>query len=161
MQQLRTLLCASALLSLLSSTALAQTAATGNIEGIVADASGGVLPGVPVVIRNQDTNVVRESTTDDAGRYRAPALQPGVYEVSATLTRLHGEAGGRTFGSRSGRPCRSTSGCSRPASTETISVIAEAPLIDMRRTDVSSSSTKDVHRQPPDQRPALGHVRAC
>ena len=137
MQQLRTLFCASALLSLLSSTAFAQTAATGNIEGIVTDASGGVLPGVPVVIRNQDTNVVRESTTDDSGRYRAPALQPGVYEVSATLSGF------------TGRPVpniRVQVGQTVPVDVrmqpagvaETISVVAEAPLIDVRRTDVSS-----------------------
>ena len=137
MQHLRTLLCVSALLSLFSSTALAQTAATGNIEGIVADASGGVLPGVPVVIRNQDTNVVRESTTDDAGRYRAPALQPGVYEVSATLS---------GFTARPVANIRVQVGTTVPVDirmqpagvAETISVVAEAPVIDVRRTDVSS-----------------------
>ena len=77
MQQLRTFICAAALLCAFSSAALAQTVATGNIDGVITDASGGVLPGVPVVVRNQDTNVVRESTTDASGIYRAPALQPG------------------------------------------------------------------------------------
>jgi hypothetical protein len=137
MQQLRTLFCAGALLSLLSSTALAQTAATGNIEGIVTDASGGVLPGVPVVIRNQDTNVVRETTTDGSGGYRAPALQPGVYEVSATLS---------GFSARPIPNIRVQVGQTVPVDirmqpagvAETISVVAEAPVIDVRRTDVSS-----------------------
>ncbi len=69
----------------LGGTAIAQTAATGNIEGVVTDTTGAVLPGVTVVVKNTATNVTREVVTDDAGRYRANALQPGVYEVTATL----------------------------------------------------------------------------
>ena len=69
----------------LSGIAVAQTAATGNIEGVVTDTTGAVLPGVTVVVRNTGTNVTRELVTDEAGRYRANALQPGVYEVTATL----------------------------------------------------------------------------
>src|SRR4030095_16043719 len=69
----------------LSGVAFAQTAATGNIEGVVTDTTGAVLPGVTVVVKNMGTNVPRELVTDDAGRYRANALQPGVYEVTATL----------------------------------------------------------------------------
>lgn len=68
----------------LSGTAFAQ-AASGNIEGVVTDTTGAVVPGVTVVVRNTATNVSREIVTDDAGRYRANALQPGVYEVTATL----------------------------------------------------------------------------
>ena len=45
--------------------AFAQSAATGNIEGVVTDASGGVLPGVTVVVKNIDTNVAREVTSDE------------------------------------------------------------------------------------------------
>ena len=58
----------------LSSAAFAQTAATGNIEGVVTDASGAVLPGVTVVVRNTETNATREAVTDENGRYRAAAL---------------------------------------------------------------------------------------
>jgi len=137
MQQLRTLTCAAALLCALSSAALAQTAAVGNIEGVITDASGGVLPGVAVVVRNQDTNVVRESTTDTSGIYRAPALQPGVYEVSATLS---------GFTARPVANVRVQVGQTVPVDirlqpagvTETISVVAESPVIDVRRMDVSS-----------------------
>ena len=65
--------------------ALAQTAATGTVEGLIRDATGGVLPGVTVTVRNVETNVARETVSDEGGRYRAPALQPGRYEVTATL----------------------------------------------------------------------------
>ena len=69
----------------LCGTALAQTAASGNIEGVVTDATGAVLPGVTVVVKNTATNISRDLVTDEAGRYRANALQPGVYEIAATL----------------------------------------------------------------------------
>ena len=68
----------------LGGIAEAQTAATAAIEGLVTDATGAVLPGVTVTVRNMDTNLTREFVTDGTGRYSAAALQPGRYEVSAT-----------------------------------------------------------------------------
>jgi len=70
----------------LSRVALAQTAATGTIDGIVTDNTGGVLPGVTVTIRNVNTNVTRQEVTDTVGHYRAVALQPGTYEVKVSLS---------------------------------------------------------------------------
>ncbi len=55
---------------LLSAPLFAQTAATSNIEGVVTDASGGVLSGVTVVVRNTETNLTRAAVTDGGGRYR-------------------------------------------------------------------------------------------
>ena len=45
--------------------AFAQTAATGTIEGVVSDPTGAVLPGVTVVVKNTDTGLTRELTSDD------------------------------------------------------------------------------------------------
>ena len=58
---------------------------TGTILGTITDASGGVLPGVSVTVKNTDTSRSRTVVTDSAGRYRMPLLQPGHYEVSAQL----------------------------------------------------------------------------
>ena len=80
------LLAVAAAVICVSGAAFAQTAATGNIEGVVTDATGGVLPGVTVVVKNTETNVTREvDRPTKRGRYRATALQPGTYEVTATL----------------------------------------------------------------------------
>jgi hypothetical protein len=57
----------------------------GIISGVVTDSGGGVLPGVTVTMTNQDTGVVRSTISNDAGVYRAPALEPGVYTVRAEL----------------------------------------------------------------------------
>ena len=137
MQHLRKFICAAALLCAASSTAFAQTAATGNIDGVITDASGGVLPGVPVIVRNQDTNVVRETTTDTSGIYRAPALQPGVYEVSATLSGFSAQPVAN-IRVQVGQTVAVDIRMQPAGVTETVSVVAETPLIDVRRTDVSS-----------------------
>ncbi len=121
----------------LTGVAMAQTAATGNIEGIVTDATGAVLPGVTVVVRNIATNVTRDLVTDDAGRYRANALQPGVYEVTATL----GGFQSATFGNLQvpvGQTLAADIKMRAAGVTETVTVTAESPLIDTRRTDVSN-----------------------
>src|SRR6185436_5436725 len=115
----------------------AQTAATGNIEGIVIDTTGAVLPGVTVVVKNMGTNVTRELVTDDAGRYRATALQPGVYEVTASL----GGFQSATFGNLQvpvGQTLAADIKMRAAGVTETVTVTAESPLIDTRRTDVSN-----------------------
>jgi hypothetical protein len=70
-------------------TAWAQ--ATGSIAGIVTDSSGAVLPGVTVEVTNTATNQVRTATTGPDGYYSVPLLQPGRYDVKATLS------GFRTF----------------------------------------------------------------
>jgi len=121
----------------LSGIAIAQTAATGNIEGVVTDTTGAVLPGVSVVVKNTGTNVTRELVTDGAGRYRANALQPGVYEVTAAL----GGFQTGTFGNlevQVGQTLSADLKMRAAGVTETVTVTAESPLIDTRRTDVSN-----------------------
>jgi hypothetical protein len=117
--------------------AYAQTAASGNVEGVVTDPSGAVLPGVTVVVKNLDTNVAREATTDNGGRYRAAALQPGRYEVSAALPGFAATPISDVVvqvGQTSAVDVRM-----RPEGvTETITVSGETPVIDTTRTDVNN-----------------------
>jgi len=54
------------------------------LSGIVMDASGAVIPGVTISIKNRATGVVRTVTADEAGLYSAPNLQAGSYEVTAS-----------------------------------------------------------------------------
>lgn len=53
----------------------------GTIDGTVMDASGGVVSGAKVSVRNVGTGFSIEETTDSIGYYRAPHLSPGGYEV--------------------------------------------------------------------------------
>ncbi|MBI2822618.1 MAG: TonB-dependent receptor [Acidobacteria bacterium] len=77
----------SLLLSLaLCSLALLAQVTTASISGTVKDDTGAVLPGVTVTARNLDTGKTRVLITDDAGRYRAPELDLGSYELQAELS---------------------------------------------------------------------------
>jgi hypothetical protein len=131
------LMAAAAAVTCLSGAAFAQTAATGNIEGLVTDASGSVLPGVTVVVKNIETNVAREVTSDSGGRYRATALQPGTYEVTGNLAGFQAPSLGRIevlVGQT-----QAVDVAMRPAGvSEAVTVTGETPLIDTQRTDVSN-----------------------
>src|SRR5712692_3654904 len=59
---------------------------TGAISGTVHDATGAVIPGASITIRNLDTGITRNLLSDEAGRYRAPELPLGNYEVRAELS---------------------------------------------------------------------------
>ncbi len=69
-----------------STQVYAQGAVQGSITGMVRDTSGAVLPGVtveassPVLIEKS-----RATVTDETGRYRIIALNPGTYTVTFTL----------------------------------------------------------------------------
>jgi uncharacterized protein YijF (DUF1287 family) len=55
----------------------------GRIIGSITDATGAVVTGAKVRISNTTTGVARNMSTNNAGDYVAPNLQPGTYSVSA------------------------------------------------------------------------------
>jgi len=59
-------------------------AVTGNISGTVMDASGAVIVGAQVVVTNTATGVSETLTSNDQGRYNAPDLVVGPYQVQAS-----------------------------------------------------------------------------
>ena len=54
---------------------------TGSITGTVTDATGAIVAGATVTVRNVDTNATRTVTTSDSGSYTVPQLHPGNYSV--------------------------------------------------------------------------------
>ena len=68
------------LLLCLTSFGIAQSV-TSEILGIVKDATGSVVAGAKVTVKNTGTNIARELQTDSEGRFRALQLQPGTYQV--------------------------------------------------------------------------------
>ena len=54
----------------------------GTLTGNVTDPAGAVVPKVHVEATSQDTNIKRETETDDHGIYRFNDLQPGLYQVA-------------------------------------------------------------------------------
>jgi hypothetical protein len=57
----------------------------GGLVGVVIDAHGAVVPGAGVTIRNTETNLTRETTTDAQGAYSFANVQAGPYDVRVGL----------------------------------------------------------------------------
>ncbi len=119
--------------------ALGQTAFAQNalIIGTAMDETGAILPGVVVTARNTESGLVRTAVSDGTGAYRLSALPPGPYLVSAQLPGF--TSGGReillVIDQTATIPFTM-----RPASlTESIDVVAEAPLVDTSISTVSTS----------------------
>ena len=56
----------------------------GTITGTVNDPNGAAVAGATVVVRNTETNIASNTTTNDNGSYTVPLLLPGNYSVSVT-----------------------------------------------------------------------------
>ncbi len=129
----------------LAASAAAQNA---QITGIVKDSSGGIIPGATVTARNVDTGLSRVGVTDGAGEFRLPSLPPGRYSLSAELS---------GFGTES-RPditlvidqTAIINFSLKPATlSETVTVTGESPIVDVTRSDVSTSvSSQQIQDLP-------------
>jgi hypothetical protein len=64
---------------------VAAQGANAALSGSVRDETGAMLPGATVAIRNVETSLRRELVTDTGGRFAAPNLPPGLYEVTVTM----------------------------------------------------------------------------
>ena len=124
------------LLSLfIATTASAQgQAINGTIEGTVTDASGAVLPGVTITVTNTDTGEMRVVVTTETGVYRAPLLQLGAYRVSAELQgfRKYEQSG---IMLSAGQVAVIDVKLGVGALTETVSVTADAPVVDLAKIE--------------------------
>lgn len=74
-----------AVFMVLSMATVAFAQATGQIAGQVTDPSGAMLPGATVEATNVATGAVRTAVTGADGLYTLPLLQPGLYNVKASL----------------------------------------------------------------------------
>ncbi|MBL8111866.1 MAG: TonB-dependent receptor [Acidobacteria bacterium] len=128
------------LAGLASSPALAQL--TGNIDGTVHDTSNAPLPGVSVELKSPALLGARTAVTDASGRFRFPAVPPGTYKVTSSLsgfktverTGVKVELGG-------------TATLSIPMEisvTEQIVVTGEAPVVDVASTTTGTNYSSSV-----------------
>ncbi len=58
---------------------------TGTLQGTVTDSGGGVLPGVTVSVKNEETGAAREVVTNEVGFYNATFLAIGRYSITVKL----------------------------------------------------------------------------
>ncbi|MBP7571842.1 MAG: TonB-dependent receptor, partial [Acidobacteria bacterium] len=108
----------------------------GAIEGTITDASGAVLPGVTVEARGAAGGVFT-SVTDERGAYRFPALQPGAYEVSASLEGF--TPAKRTANLVVGQLLKVDIPLAVAGVSETVQVTGEAPTIDVKQATAATN----------------------
>jgi hypothetical protein len=121
---------------------------SGSIQGTIKDAQGGVLPGVTVEVKNQETGSVQTTVTDGSGTYRFPALPPGRYDINATL---QGFGPGKNPNVVLPLGQVLTINLTMPLAgvTETVQVTSESPLIDVKQNaTVTVVSAERIERIP-------------
>jgi len=123
-------------LLLMAFSAVAQEQ-TASIEGTVKDASGAVLPGVTVEANNSTRGGTFTQVTDSTGVYRMPSLPAGRYVVTATLDGFNPSTVSGinlTLGQ-----ILKVDHTMRVGVAESITVTAEAPLVDVKQSASSTS----------------------
>ena len=109
---------------------------TGTISGIVTDETGAIVPGVTVSTTNLGTELSRVVITDDEGRYRAPNLSLGPYEIRAQLTGFQ-SAIRRGITLTVGREAIVDFTLRVGQMADRVEVVGEAPLVEVSRSAIT------------------------
>jgi hypothetical protein len=111
---------------------------TSEIGGRVVDDQGAVLPGVAIVITNEDTGVFREVTSGGDGSYFASQLTPGRYRIAAKLASFRTfERGGLLLAV--GKTLTINVTMALGSLEETVRVTADSPLVDTTSVKVGGN----------------------
>src|ERR1051325_6560416 len=115
----------------------------GSIEGVGKDASGGALPGVVIEARRQAMVGVQTTTSDGVGAYRFPALPPGKYVLTATLSGFN-TTKLQDLALELGQVLKADFTRGVGGLSETVQVSGEPPLIDVKQNAAATSITAEV-----------------
>ena len=141
MRKLRDVLTVVMLLGMTAAAALAQQGLT-ELRGRVTDEQGGALPGVAILITNQDTGTFREVVTSGDGSFFAAQLLPGTFTVSAELPGFAPYE--RTdFPLGVGRTTDLDIVLTVGGIEESITVSGAAPLVDLTSAEVGGTVSSD------------------
>ena len=110
---------------------------TGSVSGRVTGVDGGALPGVTVEARSPSLPQPRVTVSDETGEYRLPALQPGTYAITFSLAGL--DTVTRNAQVLLGQNATVNVALGMAVASESITVTADATLVDNDSTELSSS----------------------
>ena len=135
------------LLLLTPTTVLGQAAYTSQLTGVVTDASGGVIPGARVTLTDQATGVSQTYSTDNRGVYVFTGIRPATYTIKVEAPNL-GPQERRGVVIAVSQQATLDFTLSPQALSESISVSAQAPLLDTGNaslgTDVTNEYVRDI-----------------
>ena len=131
-------------------SALAQRT-TGDIRGLVTDESGAVLPGVAVTLKGRGVAGAPTTVTNEAGIYRFPNLTPGSYDITVELA---GFSTSSQTGIQVALGGTAEVNVQLKVSTqsETITVVADTPVVDTTTTQVATNYSREWVENAPVRR---------
>jgi hypothetical protein len=130
-----------------AATTLAQQGRA-ELRGNVTDEQGGALPGVSILITNQDTGTFREVVSSADGSYFAGQMLPGTFRVTAQLPGF-ASFERPDFAIGVGRTLDLDIVMTIGAIEETITVSGAAPLVDLTSSEVGGTiNTGDLTELP-------------
>ena len=118
----------------LATLAMAQSV-TSEILGIVKDPTGSAVPGAKVSVKKIDTNISRDTVTDNEGRFRALLLQPGAYQVIVEAAGFAKVIQGPVTLLLNERPSLDIT-LKVSSISETIEITSSAPLVNVTNAEV-------------------------
>ena len=120
---------------------------TGSIQGKVTDTGGGVLPGVTVEARSSVLPGPRVTVTNGDGTYQLPALPPGEYTLTFTLSGMQTATKKVAVQLSEITPADAAMGVG--GVTEAVTVTAVSPLIDKTSAAITSGISNDQIKMVP------------
>jgi outer membrane receptor protein involved in Fe transport len=129
----------------------ARAAEVGTIQGVIMDAEGAPLPGATVSIESDNLQGTRKAVTDGQGAYRFVQVPPGRYTIKAEMdgfqtviqTEIRVSLGTETIIEIELPPSKVS---------EEVTVVAQAPVIDVTTTQVGTSFESETLERLPTTR---------
>ena len=137
-----------ALLALMLSLPVLSQGTGATVSGTVTDASGARIPGATVAAKNLGTGIVRTSSTDTAGFFTLPSLQPGAYQLTFSdrgfITQVRS---GLTL--TVGQSLQLNLALKVGSQSQSVEVSGAAPAVQLATSAVSSTVDSQTMRQLP------------
>ena len=129
---------------------------TGTIQGTVSDPSGAVVPNAKIVLKNDATGFQRSLTTDNEGRYLAPLLEVGSYDITISAAGFATSIA-KGYNLTLGQTLVANFALTVAATGETVTITEEPPLVETSRTEASTLiNNRSVESLPLNGRRVLG-----
>ena len=125
----------------------AQNVVTGDVAGTVTDSSGAIVPGAKVALKNSDTGFDKSATTGGAGDFRFSLLRPGAYTL--TISSANFTTATRSITVNLGQVTNASTALTVGASTTTVEVTGEAPLLQTENGNVATTFDSRAVQQLP------------
>jgi TonB dependent receptor/Carboxypeptidase regulatory-like domain len=140
-----------------SSSLYSQVSITGQIRGVVSDASGGTLPNVTISAKSAALMAPRRATTSESGSYLFDSLPPGVYQLTFTVTGFKTEVQSN-IAIAPGFTATVSPQLQLGTAEQTVEVSAEAPVVDTSNNTTATTFDEALLQNIPSGRDTFSTV---